>query len=210
MGKLEKMKFAKILLIISAIAFVASRTVTKEEEEYMAETQALKVEEGYKELMQMTAATMANYKSTNWDVEVQIGNAKAQGKLANSLVYTNFQSGIPFIFTSAPAEGVAKHMVKYDKNTWYIPSNTVTKYGFAEKNRRINHVQIQDLSISNKHGTESVDITFTSEPADRNSYKAFNNFSYDWQAIAGTRKSFITRQFQNVWNNAEEASYNMD
>lgn len=199
LNKLEKMKFAKILLIISAIAFVASRTVTKEEEEYMAETNALKIELGYKEFMELDAITQQNYKNTNWKVSIGVNGATAQGELSNTLLYSNFASGLPFRFKADPPANLAKNMLKY-RDVWYFPWNTISSIGLAmgKNGRNKEGIIVNDFNLKNKNGDFSVTFTFTEAIWDTKAMLAFSEIINDWQTKKTNRKSEINTHFKKV------------
>merc|ERR1712151_942279 len=213
MGKLEKMKFAKILLIISAIAFVASRTVTKEEEEYMSETKALRIETGYKELMEIDDKTLREYKTKNWKVTLEINDAKAEGEVANTIFYAKletqiFRSGIPFNFKTAPAAGIAKNLIKYSDNTYYIPFNTVVGQAYADEHSSSGNTMIQ-MTVQNKSGYGALNVVFTEAKYDDHSETYLGNMASDWMNARNVRNNFVRTQFKNVKTAALEAKTNI-
>jgi hypothetical protein len=205
------MKFAKILLIISAIAFVASRTVTKEEEEYMAETKALKIETGYKELMELDDSVYEKYQQTNFKVSLQIGGAKAEGNLANTMFFTKpeiiFKSGIPFTFKTAPAAGVAKHLIKYSDNTYYIPFNTWTGRAFAEEHST--GKTYIPITLNNKHGYSDLSIVFTESNYNETAENYLGSMINAWSSARGNRKNHINTAFDTVKSAAFSAKQNI-
>merc|ERR1712151_1246791 len=212
MGKLEKMKFAKILLIISAIAFVASRTVTKEEE-YMSETKALRIETGYKELMEIDDKTLREYKTKNWKVTLEMNDAKAEGEVANTIFYAKletqiFRSGIPFNFKTAPAAGMGKNLIKYSDNTYYIPFNTVVGQAYAGEHSSSGNTMIQ-MTVQNKSGYGALNVVFTEAKYDDHSETYLGNMASDWMNARNVRNNFVRTQFKNVKTAALEAKTNI-
>merc|ERR1719331_3344963 len=189
------MKFAKILLIVSAITLCAinARTVSEAEAEYLAETKAVKAEVGYKELMEplppLPSLDQASL-SANLPVTLEVDKKKASGESDNTLIkMPHFKSGLPFIFKVAPTD-IAKHLIKLNDNTYYIPFNTISDISNGKMPPEENIKPWVDVLINNKKN----DFFGKNEI-----YSILNQ----WEKFRLARETMIREEFSRV----QSASY---
>ena len=202
------MKFAKILLIVSAITLCAinARTVSEAEAEYLAETKAVKAEVGYKELMEplpplpsLDQASLA----ANLPVTLQVEDKKASGESDNTLIkMPHFKSGLPFLFKSAPTE-IAKHLIKLEGNSYYIPFNTISDISNGRMPPEENIKPWVDVLINNKNGSFTLKVIFANKKNDFFGKNEIYSILNQWEKFRLARETMIRDEFSRV----QSASY---
>lgn len=130
------MKFAKVLFFICAIGLctAAERSTAEIAAEYRAETEALKVEVGYKEMfVRWTPPAMpgvVGLLDVNYPAKISVSGEQGQvidATFQAQLLKNGFASGIPFFSKNWAAlnKGAFKHLVKSNDNVYYLPFNTI-------------------------------------------------------------------------------------
>lgn len=134
------MKFAKVLFFICAIGLCAAveRSTAEIAAEYKAETEALRVKVGYKEMFTRfnTEATTGSYfLSQNYPAKVSVSGENGQTidcTLQTALFSSGFNSGVPLFSNNWAAlnKGAFKHLIKSSNNVYYLPFNTINSSRF--------------------------------------------------------------------------------
>merc|ERR1712146_658074 len=147
--------------------------------------------------MQADQMTEDNFMTTNWRVQVQIGKAKAEGEINNRFFNQDiFNSGVPLRFKAAPAEGVAKHMVKLAEGSYYFPFNTITSFGSNQDDYK--NMNLHDFTLMNKFGANSVTFTFLDVAQNWRYEDALSSLTSRWSLARNNRNSHITLAFEKV------------
>merc|ERR1712146_5931 len=154
--------------------------------------------------MQADQMTEDNFMTTNWRVQVQIGKAKAEGEINNRFFNQDiFNSGVPLRFKAAPAEGVAKHMVKLAEGSYYFPFNTITSFGSNQDDYK--NMNLHDFTLMNKFGANSVTFTFLDVAQNWRYEDALSSLTSRWSLARNNRNSHITLAFEKVRKYAKKA-----
>lgn len=200
------MKFAKVLFFVCFIGICAAaaieRATSKAEAEYTSATKAVKVEVGYKEMMQMTTTQNIQEDAFNKNHRVRIsdGTGEVETQLDVIILKTNaFNSGIAFFFKDAPKTAVVtNNMVKLNTNTWYIPYNTITNSCklVNEVDPKIKLYIVCDLE--NKTGVNVFKIFFLDLEKEFRTTMLVNYINQDLDSRKSARRSFIQKKFMDV------------
>lgn len=189
------MKFAKVLLFICAITLCSAleRTVSKVEAEYRAETEALKIAVGYRELMQETTETSSSIQN----VELIFGDSKAAG--TTQPFSTDIKSGIAIHFNKNPNANVIKNTIRFgNSNTYYVPYNTITSVESVEIDDKDKKFQIK-LFLDNNSGPSTAFIKFLDLDSKRSSNRRLvNTYKDQFEVNREQRKSDINSEIRRV------------
>lgn len=202
------MKFAKVLFFICAIGFIAAaeRSTAEIAAEYKAETSALKIEMGYKEMFQSTDIIIQNTLATNFKVKLfQMGkeNDSVEGTLQMPLMNSAaFSSGLAIFssnWSAQASKGPMKNLLKYNDQIYFIPWNTVNR---ATKNLDIERPERSiKLIMNNKNGSFTMIMSFP-ELTDDMSFSTIINVISNLENWRNQRKSHVQNKFTDVGNNA--------
>jgi len=190
---------------MGTLCAINARTVS-EEAEYLAETKAVKAEVGYKELMEplppLPSLDQASL-SANLPVTLEVDKKKASGESDNTLIkMPHFKSGLPFIFKVAPTD-IAKHLIKLNDNTYYIPFNTISDISNGKMPPEENIKPWVDVLINNKNGSYTLKVIFTNKKNDFFGKNEIYSILNQWEKFRLARETMIREEFSRV----QSASY---